>query len=226
MRITAPTIGTGSDGDGYRPDLPESIGWTNPEYSADYTTVTVTLPDTPEVEQWAVEQRYIVTTPRIAQRKATQLAVADKIIGDQLDDQTVAELSALFDPWKNEPGTNYTAGELRHWDDTVIECIQTHTHNDPNHTPNLTPALWKIHRTTSGANPDRWVQPTGGHDAYAQDENWGGAGPVKVTHDRPQDDGEDWVFESKIPANTTEPGRDGTFDRWWHPVSRASEYQP
>ena len=62
MRITVPTIGTGIDGDGYRADLPEGIHGTDPEYGTDYTTVTVTLPDTPEVERWAVEQRY--HTPR------------------------------------------------------------------------------------------------------------------------------------------------------------------
>ena len=57
MRVTVPTTLINGD---YCPDLPESIGWSNPEYSADYTTVTVTLPDTPEVEQWAVEQGYHV----------------------------------------------------------------------------------------------------------------------------------------------------------------------
>lgn len=54
-----------------------------------------------------------------------------------------------------------------------------------------------------------WVQP-GGQNSYNI--------PDRVTHDRPQDGGNIWVFESKINANTTEPGRDGTFDRWWLPV--------
>lgn len=62
MRITIPTIGTGTQGDGYRPDLPEGIRGRDPEYGADYSTVTVTLPDTPEVEQWAVEQGYHTPT--------------------------------------------------------------------------------------------------------------------------------------------------------------------
>ena len=57
-----------------------------------------------------------------------------------------------------------------------------------------------------------WVQPTGGHDAYAVGD--------KVTHDNPNDGGVIWVYQSKINANTTEPGRDGTFDRWWEPVIR------
>lgn len=57
-----------------------------------------------------------------------------------------------------------------------------------------------------------WVQPTGAHDAYAVGE--------RVTHDNPNDGGAIWVYESVIPANTTEPGRDGTFDRWWTPIER------
>ena len=60
ITITVPTIGTGAQGDGYRPDLPEGLSGRDPQYSADYQTVTVTLPDTPEVEQWAVEQGYHV----------------------------------------------------------------------------------------------------------------------------------------------------------------------
>ena len=80
--------------------------------------------------------------------------------------------------------------------------------------------------------PDRWNQPGapapggGVYPAYAQDINWGGTEPVMVVWDRPQDDGQDWVFRSKIANNTTEPSRDATFDRWWEPVSRSSEYQP
>lgn len=55
MRITIPTIGTGTQGDSYRPDLPEGIRGSAAEYGPDYQTVTVTLPDTPEHERWAVE---------------------------------------------------------------------------------------------------------------------------------------------------------------------------
>lgn len=58
-----------------------------------------------------------------------------------------------------------------------------------------------------------WQQPTGAHDAYSTGE--------RVTHDNPNDGGAIWVYESAINANTTEPGRDGTFDRWWTPVAAA-----
>jgi len=61
-----------------------------------------------------------------------------------------------------------------------------------------------------------WVQPVGAVDAYAVGE--------LVQHDNPNDSSNSWVYESSIPANTTEPGRDSTFDRWWEPISLASEY--
>ncbi len=40
----------------------------------------------------------------------------------------------------------------------------------------------------------------------------------EVTHDNPQDGGNIWLYRSKIDANTTEPGRDGEFDRYWEPI--------
>lgn len=49
---------------------------------------------------------------------------------------------------------------------------------------------------------------------------------VLVVHDRPADSGNDWVFRSTYAGNTQEPGRDGTFDRYWEPISFASEYTP
>ena len=44
------------------------------------------------------------------------------------------------------------------------------------------------------------------------------SGEAYQVHDNPNDSGNLWVYESTIPANTTEPGRDGTFDRYWTPV--------
>lgn len=64
-----------------------------------------------------------------------------------------------------------------------------------------------------GPTVQPWVQPTGAHDAYAIGS--------RVTHDNPNAGGAIWVYESKIPANTTQPGRDGTFDRWWQPIQPA-----
>ena len=103
MRITVPTIGTGIDGDEYRPDLPEGITGSNPEYSADYTTVTVTLPDTPEVEQWAVEQGYYVPesiTPRQARLALLSFGLLDQIEGAMAVIEDPAQRKAAEIEWQ------------------------------------------------------------------------------------------------------------------------------
>ena len=69
------------------------------------------------------------------------------------------------------------------------------------------PIGWR--ETVTEGYPD-WVQPTGAHDAYAIGD--------EVQHPNAQDDGKLWLFRSKIAANVTVPGTDGTFHRWWEPV--------
>jgi hypothetical protein len=63
---------------------------------------------------------------------------------------------------------------------------------------------------------------TGTAGSYLQDYRWSpdptDTQVVEVTHPNAQDGGNVWLFRSKIPANTTEPGTDGTFHRWWEPV--------
>jgi len=61
---------------------------------------------------------------------------------------------------------------------------------------------------------------TGVAGSYNQDINWGGTESVEVSHPNAQDGGNVWRFRSKIPANTTEPGTDGTLHRYWEPVER------
>jgi len=51
------------------------------------------------------------------------------------------------------------------------------------------------------------VYPTYGMDA-------------RVIWDNPNDGGADWIYESNLASNDTEPGRDGTLDRWWTPIER------
>lgn len=60
---------------------------------------------------------------------------------------------------------------------------------------------------------DPWVQGGGTGTAGSYNLN------DEVTHDNPNDGGNIWLYRSNIPANTTEPGRDGTFDRWWAPIN-------
>lgn len=87
---------------------------------------------------------------------------------------------------------------------TIYVAVQNHTRTE--HNPSMIPAMFTPARTQLTA----WVLPTGAQDAYAIND--------RVTHNNPNDGGNIWVYRSKIDANTTEPGRDGTFDRWWEPV--------
>ena len=76
--------------------------------------------------------------------------------------------------------------------------------------PNV-PALFRPVTITSGI--PAWVEPATPQDAYNNLD--------RVTHLNAQDGGNVWIFESKINANTTEPGTDGTFHRWWTPIELA-----
>src|SRR5690606_20497963 len=93
----------------------------------------------------------------------------------------------FFPPW--EPGLTVEPGELYSWDGTIVEVIQGHT-TQADWTPDVTPALWKIHRSPE-AGPQPWVQPAGSHDAYQIGE--------QVTHG-----GQTW--ESTAANNVWEPG--------------------
>ena len=78
--------------------------------------------------------------------------------------------------------------------------------------PDAYPAGWELVEATTG--PQSWVQPTGAQDAYQTGD--------EVTHPNAQDGGNVWLFRSNIAANTTEPGTDGRFHRWWEPVQEAT----
>lgn len=126
--------------------------------------------------------------PTDAMRLAACLSISPKVVAAELDDATVAALAPLYDQWK--PGLTVKPGDLYAWDGTIVECIQGHT-TQADWTPDVTPALWKVHRTVTGPAPDPWVQPTGGHDAYKKGD--------RVTH-------KGQVWESTADANVWEPG--------------------
>jgi hypothetical protein len=63
-------------------------------------------------------------------------------------------------------------------------------------------------RVSPDPGPLPWVQPTGAADSYDIGD--------RVTHT--VEGRETDLWESNITANTTEPGTDGTFDRWWKPI--------
>lgn len=65
--------------------------------------------------------------------------------------------------------------------------------------------FWRI---SPDPGPLPWRQPAGAGDAYSTGD--------RVTHTVAGRETDLW--ESNIDANTTEPGTDGTFDRWWKPI--------
>lgn len=136
------------------------------------------------------------------------------IRADLLTAAEVAELASAYPSW--ESGGTYALNALREHGGILYKCVQPHTNNDPSHTPDVTPALWTP-AAPEGVLPE-WVQPTGAQDAYQ-------AG-VLVTHpDRANTMGTGadtvWVWRSTYDGNTTEPGQDGQFHRYWEPIEQA-----
>lgn len=79
--------------------------------------------------------------------------------------------------------------------------------------PSPQSTLWEIY---PDPGPLPWKQPTGSTDAYD-------IGDI-VTHTVSGRDTDLW--QSNIAANTTKPGTDGTFDRWWAPLSEVPPQGP
>ena len=177
MRVTI--AGSGTDADPYRPGLPQGVGYTVLEWHQD-GTVTVKPDDA-----------YLSASRDLAAR----LTVVDKVRADELDDDTVSQLVALFPPLT--AGLDGKAGEVYAWDGTLVEVIQDHT-TQQDWIDAMDPSLFKVHRAY-GVVTD-WVQPTGSTDAYQTGE------AVRY---------EGNIYTSLIDANTTVPGSD---DRWWELV--------
>jgi len=124
-----------------------------------------------------------------------------------LSDEEVALLFPSYPIWST--GVSYSVDDVVSYGDTLYKCVQAHT-SQPAWGPEFVPALFTPFRDPS-AGPVAWVQPTGAQDAYAIGD--------RVTHPNANDGNTVYIYESKIDANTTEPGTDGTFDRWWEPVA-------
>ena len=129
------------DGRARRPDLPEGVGFSVVEDHGDGTVSVEVTSDPREGD---------------ALRIAARVAVDARVKADDLTDEDVATLSALYDPWR--PGLAVEVGDLLAWDGTIVECIQAHT-TQPDWTPGATPALWKVHRTPQGPGdePEEWI---------------------------------------------------------------------
>ena len=119
------------------------------------------------------------------QGQATAIRSAMDTVARQLTDEQADAVKDLYLPWA--AGTAYAVNDRRRYLEHLYKCIQAHT-SQPDWTPDATPALWV--RISTEEWPE-WVQPQGGHDAYAKGD--------KVSHN-----GNHWT--SSIDANVWEPG--------------------
>ena len=150
----------------------------------------------------------ITVTPGMVRKQLESLGritTRDSVLGGSLSDSEVAALAGLYPKWA--VGIAVAVDGLYQFSGALYRVVQAHT-TQADWTPPTVPALFTP-VAAAGVVPE-WVQPTGAQDAYAVGD--------QVTHDNPQDGGNVWLYESKIAANTTEPGRDSTFDRYWLPV--------
>lgn len=100
---------------------------------------------------------------------AARLAATDKVRSGSVSDEDAAALAPLYDPWR--PGEAVEVGDIRAWDGTLVECIQAHT-TQADWTPDVTPALWKIHRTPPASGPEPWQ--AGASYAVGDEVEYGG----------------------------------------------------
>ena len=104
-----------------------------------------------------------------------KMVAAEKVRSGVLSDVEVEAVSGLYD--ELELGLSVTAGEVYRWDGTLVEVLQGHV-TQADWTPDVTPALWKVHRTNPVTDYPVWVQPdsTNPYNATWDD----GTGPVVV----------------------------------------------
>lgn len=113
-------------------------------------------------------------------------------------DATAATVVDEFGDWAHTVEGEIVFHAGQHWRNLL-----------PDGTPNVWEpgvANWRSYPLTG--HPD-WSQPTGAGDAYD-------VGDV-VRHRTQPPQPVYLLWESTIPANTTEPGTDGDLDRWWTP---------
>ena len=108
--------------------------------------IRLALPGEPVVRQVQSEAHTL--------KVASRVTVVDKVRADELDEKTISDIAPLFDPW--QVGIEVEVGDVLSWDGTLVECIQAHT-TQADWTPDVTPALWKIHRTDTGDEIPVWI---------------------------------------------------------------------
>ena len=139
-------------------------------------------------------------TPEESAILAARLIVLPLLTAGSLTDEQVEQFTGLFPTWTAD-GVDVKVGEVWRHDGTLVEVVQAHKPQADREPSKATAALWKLYRADGSIT--EWVQPIGSSDAYKLGE--------QVSHKGTN-------YTSKINANTTEPGTDGSFHRWWEPA--------
>lgn len=98
------------------------------------------------------------------------------------------QATSLFPAWDGG-GKAYVVGNLVQFEGLLYKCVQAHT-SQQDWTPTAAPSLWS-RVSDPGEEWPEWIQPAGGHDAYANG--------AKVSHN-----GKHWI--STVDGNVWEPG--------------------
>ena len=174
-------------------------------YANDDGTYTLVL--RPEYAQRLLEERLERS------ERASRIAIQDALSTGDVDPEDIDAVAAIWPPVT--VGETVRQGDLRYHAPSgkLLRAEQpTYTVREEDD-PLALPAIWTVLGAPLGEGEvPEWRQPTGAQDAYQTGD--------EVSHPNAQDGGNVWRFRSNIDANTTEPGTDGTFHRWWEPVER------
>lgn len=121
--------------------------------------------------------------------KARQLRpiIEQAVTTGDLTEEQMEQATSLFPFWDGY-GHAYVVDDYVQYDSLLYRCVQAHT-SQADWNPADSPSLWS-RAADPGEEWPEWIQPTGGHDAYAKG--------AKVSHN-----GKHWI--SNIDANVYEP---------------------
>ena len=105
-----------------------------------------------------------------------------------LTNEQMEQATCLFPAWDGN-GHYYSVDDRVQYDGILWRCVQNHTSQET-WTPTAAASLWSRSSDPTEEWPE-WIQPTGGHDAYARG--------TKVSHK-----GKHWT--SDVDGNVWEPG--------------------
>lgn len=84
------------------------------------------------------------------------------------DAAAINRVATLVRPWKPEA---CAVGDVRVYDGIPYRCVQAHdSTQNPDWTPDATPALWMQYHGTTPETARPWVAPAGAHDMYRAGE--------------------------------------------------------